>query len=264
MIPGAPPPFRRAGSCLNKVLYHFAIARRMLFRNSLILLVDEDARFRRAFVDYFHRHGMVVLEADDIDMAMSIMQTRHANMVISDWNLPVAEGPNLVERVHALHPLTPVVLLSARADIESQLTAFNSGADDYWVKPLPLSLAVAKCQALLRRSVLRTTTEDPIQLGSAILDLRTRTIARAGHVSQLKEKEYGILRHLALQDGAPLRRETLLGLVWGHDSMPIARTVDNYIVSLRRKLEADPENPEFLITVPGVGYRLLREAKSVK
>lgn len=231
----------------------------MLFRHSPILLVDDDARFRRAFVDYFRSHGLAVLEADSAESAMALMESRQVTMVVADWKESVIDGAVFITRLRALHPMMPLVMQSARADIESQLNAYSSGADDYWVKPFPLSLAVAKSQALLRRSIMRTTSGEPLRLGETIVDLRTRTVVRDGITTALKEKEFGILRHLALQDGAPIQREHLLGLVWGYETMPVTRTIDNYIVSLRRKIEQDPANPRYLLTIPGVGYRLNRD-----
>ena len=119
-----------------------------------------------------------------------------------------------------------------------------------------MSLALAKAQAMLRKHSALSLSADRIRMGDIEVDFRTRLVHRSGQRIDLSEMEYGILRTLALEDGAPVRRETLLARVWGYESAPVTRTVDNYIVALRRKLEIDPARPRYLVTVGGIGYRL--------
>ena len=232
----------------------------MPFSSSPIVLVDDDERFRRSFVDYFRRHGLTVLEAGTVEEAESIIAERVVAMAIVDWKLPGTDGITLCTRLRLNYPQLPLILLTARADLDSQLEGFTYGIDDYWPKPYPLSLAAAKARSILRRALVHSTSEDPFMLGNVTIDLRRRVIIRNNNVYAMKDKEYGILRVLAMEDGAPVRRETLLSRVWGYDALPVTRTVDNYIVSLRRKIEEDVRSPRYLLTVGGVGYRLNKDS----
>jgi DNA-binding response OmpR family regulator len=100
---------------------------------------------------------------------------------------------------------------------------------------------------------------DRIAFGDVTVDLHTRTVQRGEHVVELNDKEFGILRALLAEKGAPVRRQALLARVWGYESLPVTRTVDNYIVALRRKIEDDPTHPKYVLTVNGIGYRLHRD-----
>lgn len=230
----------------------------MPFRNLPILLVDSDDRFRRTIVDYFRHHGFLIIEVASIDEADTIIRERSIDMVILDWNLPGSDGVSFCSRLRSQFPQIPIVIMTDRSDLDAQLEAYMYEVDDYWPKPYPMSLAVAKTRSILRRIKTLSTSDDPFVLGDVTIDLRKRVIIRNGEATLLGDKEYGILRALALEDGAPVRRETLLARVWGFDSLPVSRTIDNYIVALRRKIEEDPSQPQFLLTVGGIGYRLLR------
>lgn len=228
-------------------------------RGMLILLVDDDQRYCRSFCEYFKKHGFKVIDAGSAEEAEKIIDTTHIDLAIIDWTLPGTDGVQLCSKLRTLHPEMPLVLLTGRADLDSQLEAYTYGADDYWTKPFPMSLAVAKVHAMLRKHVALTLHADRIRMGDVEVDFRTRTVHRNGQQVDLSEKEYGILRTLALEEGAPVRRETLLARVWGYEEVPVTRTVDNYIVALRRKLENDPARPRYLVTVGGIGYRLISD-----
>ncbi len=228
----------------------------MVDRSLSILLVDDDERFRRSFMEYFRKHGLKIVEVGSSEEAEKLIAQSHIDLAIIDWTLPGTDGVELCSKLRTLYPEMPLVILTGRADLDSQLEGFTYGADDYWTKPFPMSLALAKVQAMLRKHNALTLRSDRIRMGDVEVDFRTRLVYRKGQRVDLSEKEYGILRTLALEDGAPVRRETLLARVWGYDSVPVTRTVDNYIVALRRKLEDDPARPQYLVTVGGIGYRL--------
>lgn len=228
----------------------------MVDRSLSILLVDDDERFSRSFMEYFRKHGLKMVEVGSSEEAEKLIAQSHIDLAIIDWKLPGADGVELCSKLRTLYPEMPLVILTGRADLDSQLEGYTYGADDYWTKPFPMSLALAKVQAMLRKHNALTLRSDRIRMGDVEVDFRTRLVYRKGQRVDLSEKEYGILRTLALENGAPVRRETLLTRVWGYDSVPVTRTVDNYIVALRRKLEEDPARPQYLVTVGGIGYRL--------
>ncbi|MEY3385495.1 MAG: hypothetical protein RIR53_306 [Bacteroidota bacterium] len=224
-----------------------------------VLLIENDDRLRRSFLEYFRRHGLSIVEAVDIDDADAVLSNTQVGMAIVDGDLPGADGASSCGRLRSANPMLPIVLMTHRVDLDSQLKGFTYGIDDYWQKPFPLSLAVAKSRALLRRISVQPASHDPFCLGSTLVDMHKRVIVRQGNVIPLKSKEYGILLTLIEAEGGPVRRDALLASVWGYRSTPVTRSVDNYIVSLRQKIEDDPRNPRYLITVGRVGYRLNRD-----
>ncbi len=234
----------------------------MYAQNLPILLIEGDEQLRRTMTDYFRHHGLFIIEVPSIEQGVVSIGEREFSMVIVDWNINGTEAAGFCSRLRARSPQIPIIVLSDRSDLDAQLEAYTYDVDDYWPKPYPMSLAVAKVRVLLRRTHVSLTSEDPFVVGSAIVDLRRRTITKNGVIATLGDKEYGILRLLVFEEGAPVRREILLTSVWGFDSLPMSRTVDNYIVSLRRKLEDDPKRPMYLLTVGGIGYRLLHNGIS--
>ena len=231
--------------------------------NAFVMIVDDDAPFRSSIADYFRQHDFRVLEAASGEEALQVAQNGHIDVAIIDWLMPGINGLTLAATLRSLAPNLPIVMLTGRSDLDSQLEGFMYGIDDYWVKPFPLSLSIAKVQALLRRKESEVPTDELITLGTAVIDMRRRTITKNGQVHHMKDKEYGILRVLVAEQGAPVRRQSILARVWGYETLPITRTVDNYIVELRRKIEDDPRNPRYITTVSGLGYRLVREAPIV-
>lgn len=228
----------------------------MPYSNLPILLVEGDEMLRYSFLEHFQRQGFFGIGAASADEALRILADRSVRMAIIDFDLPGGRGHLLADQLHVTNPQIPIVGHSSETELDAQLSAYSYGIDDLWMKPLPLSLAVAKCRAMLRRTLAETLTAAPLHLGDVTVDLRRQIVMRDHEPVALNEKELGIIRTLAMEEGAPVRRETLLAQVWGFDTRPAVRTVDNYIVSLRRKIERDPSEPQYLITVGGIGYRL--------
>jgi len=221
-----------------------------------LLVVDHDTVFRVNLSNYLRQHAIHVVDVGSYADAKDVSTTYNYQLAIVEWTHSCKDVISLCSRLRILSPNVSIVFLSDNPDLDSQLEGYTYGADDYWTKPFPMSLALAKALAMLRKHTALTLRADRIRMGDIEIDFRTRLVHRNGQHIDLSEKEYGILRTLALEDGAPVRRETLLARVWGYDSVPVTRTVDNYIVALRRKLEIDPARPRYLVTVGGIGYRL--------
>jgi DNA-binding response OmpR family regulator len=221
-----------------------------------LLIVDEDVKYRSSMSRYLRQHGIRAVDVSTIGEADELLRSYSFNMVIVEWVGVTDRFCAFCENIRSQHPEILLVANSRHVDLDSQLEGYTYGVDDYWQKPLPSSLAVAKIQAMFRKRVISALSAARIRMGDIEVDFRTRLVHKNGQRVDLSEKEYGILRTLALEDGAPVRRETLLARVWGYDSVPVTRTVDNYIVALRRKLEIDPARPQYLVTVGGIGYRL--------
>lgn len=223
-----------------------------------ILLIEDDEIQRSVIRDYLIAEDYQVLESCDGEDGLKCATEFLPDLVIVDWMLPRMSGVEFCRKLRDLGSLTPVVLLTSKHDLESQIGGLNFGADDYWIKPVPLKLIKAKVEAMLRRRQSETSLPDCVPLGSAVFYPETSVLSSDGRDTALTPKESGILCFLLMREGIPVTRERLLASVWGYEKLPTSRTVDNYVVSLRRKLLLSAGSEIQIETKRGVGYRLLR------
>lgn len=151
---------------------------------------------------------------------------------------------------------TPILLLTAKGLVDDRVTGLDAGADDYLIKPFSTDELLARIRALLRRNKKNTDAVVRLQLGDTLIDLAKQTAIQKGKSIPLTAKEFSMLRVLLQADGRPVTREQFLDIVWGYAAFPTTRTVDNHIASLRAELEPNPNQPLWIKTVHGVGYRL--------
>jgi DNA-binding response OmpR family regulator len=166
----------------------------------------------------------------------------------------VKESPRRSEGI-----TTPILMLTARSEEADRVRGFNLGADDYVTKPFSVPELLARIRAILRRVKPSTALPDHLHFDDVSVDFKRFEAAKGGQVLKLSRKEFGVLQLLAARVGHVVTRNELLDEVWGHESYPTTRTVDNHIASLRSKLEDDSSKPRHLITVHGVGYKLVLE-----
>jgi len=154
---------------------------------------------------------------------------------------------------------TPVLMLTARGQVEDRVLGLRLGADDYLVKPFAMSELLARVEARLRRekSAPPPGGGESYRFGEVEVDFRKAEVTKAGQPVALSAKEFQLLRYLIRQRGATLSRDELLNEVWGYDAMPTTRTVDVHVAWLRRKLEPVPRKPQFILTMHGLGYKFI-------
>jgi len=153
----------------------------------------------------------------------------------------------------------PILMLTARSEEMDRVHGLDIGADDYVTKPFSVPELLARIRAILRRAQPPTALPENLRFDDVFVDFTCFDARKAGQVLKLSRKEFGVLRLLAARAGQVVTRNEMLDEVWGHESFPTTRTVDNHIASLRAKLEDDPSEPRHLITVHGVGYKLVVE-----
>jgi DNA-binding response OmpR family regulator len=176
----------------------------MPFRNLPILLVEGDDELRYSFLEHLQRHGFFGIGASSAEDAVRILADRRVRMAIIDFDLPGGRGHLLADQLHVTNPQIPIIGHSSETDLDAQLSAYSYGIDELWMKPQPLSLAIAKCRAMLRRTLAEALTDSPLQLGDVTVDLRRQIVMRDHEPVALNEKELGIIRTLAMEEGAPL------------------------------------------------------------
>jgi DNA-binding response OmpR family regulator len=171
--------------------------------------------------------------------------------------LPTMSGLEICRKLRAEGFSAPILMVTARGDETDRVLGLDLGADDYVTKPFGIRELLARVRALLRRGRAAETAPDALRLGDIAVDFRKWVAQKGDAPLDLTRKEFGILRMLAAKAGEAVTREDLLNEVWGYENYPTTRTVDNHIASLRAKIEEDPAEPRRLVTVFGVGYRLI-------
>ena len=221
-----------------------------------LLIIEDELPMRTALVETLIAEGYRVRSAADGIAGLELACTEVFDLVLLDVMLPGLDGYALCRALRQRGRRMPVLMLTAKGQVDDRVDGLDSGADDYLIKPFSLKELLARIRALLRRHEREQALPGVLEIGAATIDLRRGTISREGQKQALSDKEAGILRLLAAAMGETVAREKFLDVVWGYNAFPSTRTVDNFIVSLRAKLEATPATPRHLITVRGTGYRL--------
>jgi DNA-binding response OmpR family regulator len=221
-----------------------------------ILIIEDETPMRTALADLLAGEGYRALTAADGESGLERARAEKPDLILLDVMMPKLDGFQVCAELRRLALTMPVLMLTAKGQIEDRVTGLDAGADDYLVKPFSTGELLARVRALLRRVERKTKSATRLILGEVEIDLARQSAVRGKKVIHLTAKEFAMLRLLAGAEGEPVSREQFLDVVWGYTSFPTTRTVDNHIASLRAKLEKNPEAPRWLKTVHGVGYRL--------
>jgi DNA-binding response OmpR family regulator len=225
-----------------------------------ILIIEDDISILNGLKDVLIFKSYDVLTATDGESGYEMAVEKSLDLIILDIMLPKMDGFTLCKKLRDAGDITPVLMLTARGEEPDKVHGLDLGADDYVTKPFSLPELLARVRALLRRRPGEETEKvspDSIQLGNIFLDFKKYKALKDGLPLNLTPKEFGVLRFLATRTGDVVTRDELLDEVWGYDKYPTTRTVDNHLAQLRSKIEENPTNPQYLITVHGVGYKLV-------
>lgn len=225
-----------------------------------ILVVEDDVSIRTGLRVTMELEGFAVEEACDGAEAMRKLSVFLPDIILLDLMLPGKSGFDICRDLRVLKPDLPILMLTARSDEASKVAGLTLGADDYVTKPFSLAELIARIRNLLRRKAMRTPVQvEVVEWGGRIrVDFKQFRCWVDGQAVELSTREFEILRDFASHPGEVVRREDLLERVWGYsaDNLPSTRTVDNFLMRLRQKLEEDPAAPRLLTSVRGAGYRL--------
>ena len=223
---------------------------------SRILIIEDELPMRTALKDCLDAEGYRVLTAGDGESGLEKALGEKPDLILLDIMMPRLDGFAVCSELRRLNNAVPILMLTAKGQVEDRVHGLDVGADDYLVKPFSTDELLARVRALLRRLHKPSRAPGTLTLGETRIDLVKQTAARGRKPLHLTAKEFAMLRLLADARGEPVSRERFLDIVWGYTAFPTTRTVDNHIASLRSKLEKNPEEPKWIQTVHGVGYRL--------
>jgi two-component system alkaline phosphatase synthesis response regulator PhoP len=227
-----------------------------------ILIVDDDHSITRVVRGYLEQAGYAVLAAHDGATALRLLRTDRPDLLVLDVMLPDRDGWEITRIIRADADLatTPIIMLTARVEDTDKIVGLELGADDYITKPFNAREVVARVRALLRRSQLGQSAgvaPSVLAAGRLRLDLAQHTLTVDGAPVELTRTEFKLLHVLMAHPGHTLARDELLEKVMGYSYEGMGRTLDTHIRNLRKKIEADPDQPAYIQTVYGVGYRFV-------
>ena len=221
-----------------------------------LLVIEDELPMRTALSDALGAEGYRVLTAADGETGLRRALEEKPDLILLDIMMPRMDGFTVCAELRRLANTTPILMLTAKGQVEDRVRGLDAGADDYLVKPFSTEELLARVRALLRRVRKQTRAATTPALGGVEVDLARQTARRGRRELHLTAREFAMLRLLAESPGEPVARERFLDVVWGYTAFPTTRTVDNHIASLRAKIETDPEEPRWIKTVHGVGYKL--------
>ena len=223
-----------------------------------LLIADDDSDMRLLLAEYFRRLGFQVDERENGQAALEAAIATRFDCFIFDVSMPGLSGLDLLKRVRDRGIQTPALFLTAHDALSDKVAGFEAGADDYLAKPFSPRELEYRVEALLRRggAALEEPDGERISVGDLVIDKRRHEVIRNGSRIDLTPLEFQILELLASEPGRAWSRNALLDRVWSTDYEGYQRNIDPHINRLRKKLETDPKNPRYVLTVRGVGYKL--------
>ena len=224
-----------------------------------LMIVDDEFEMRTLLAEYFRRLGFEVAEKESAAAALQTVTTENFDCFILDVSMPEMSGIELLKKLRDRGIDTPALFLTAHDMLDDKVAGFEAGADDYLAKPFSPRELEYRIEALLRRGQTAKQDggdEDRMEIGDLVVDKRRHEVSRAGARIDLTPLEFQILELLASEPGRAWSRNDLLDRVWSTEYEGYQRNIDPHINRLRKKLEADPKNPHYVLTVRGVGYKL--------
>ncbi|MDO8632602.1 MAG: response regulator transcription factor [Phycisphaerales bacterium] len=222
-----------------------------------ILIADDEADMVTGLRDNLQFEGYDVIVAADGESALKAATTQSPDLVLLDIMMPKMDGLEVCRRIRQAGFMIPILMLTAKGQEIDIVRGLEVGADDYITKPFAVRELLARIKAALRRTSVGKGLSRVMRIGDATVDLVKGKVERGKETHNLGHFELEILKMLVEHAEHPVERNKLLDVIWGLEGFPITRTVDNHIVSLRRKIEPDPKHPQHVVTVHSIGYKFV-------
>ncbi len=221
-----------------------------------IALIEDDQSVRTSLVLNLELEGYQIFTAENGQEGIALIEKECPDVVITDVMLPVMDGMQMCRELRNKGNSTPIIMLTARTEEVDKVLGLELGADDYIAKPFGVRELLARVKALLRRSI-QTLEITTYQFGDISIDFKAYQAKKKEEPLELSAREYRLLKYLIGKIGDVVSRDELLDEVWGYNSYPTTRTVDNHIAKLRQKIEPNITVPRHILTIHGVGYKFV-------
>jgi DNA-binding response OmpR family regulator len=222
-----------------------------------ILVIEDEPHIVLGLKDALEFEGFAVLTAPNGKAGLGVAQKERPDAVLLDLMLPDLNGYQVCEELRRTNQFVPIIMLTAKSQEADKIRGLEAGADDYVTKPFSVGELVARIRAIFRRTH-RPSEAPTFRLGDATVNVAAQSLERDGkRPEQLSFYEVELLRFLYERKGQAVSRDELLDKIWGLEANPSNRTIDNFVVKLRKKLEQSPDKPEHILTVYGFGYKLV-------
>ena len=226
-------------------------------KRAKILVVEDEPNMVVGLRDNFEFEGYEVITARDGVEGLQLALEESPDLVVLDVMMPRMSGLEVCKQLRAQRASIPIIMLTARGQEVDKVVGLELGADDYVTKPFSIRELLARVKAVLRRTSVLPKELDQHTFGDVEVDLRRCRVLKSGKALDVSSKEFELLKYFICHTGETLSRHQLLEDVWGYEHYPTTRTVDTHLVRLRQKLEPNPEQPEYFLTVHGTGYRFV-------
>lgn len=222
-----------------------------------VLVAEDDSDIAMGLRDNLEFEGYEVIVAEDGEAALNAATQQQPDLILLDLMMPKVDGLEVCRQVRQAGFMIPILMLTAKSQEIDIVRGLEVGADDYITKPFSIREVLARIKAALRRTDAGKGLSRLLRIGKATVDLVKGKVERGDETFNLGHFELEILKMLASNAEVPVERNKLLDVIWGLEGFPATRTVDNHIVSLRRKIEPDPKRPRYIVTVHSIGYKFV-------
>jgi DNA-binding response OmpR family regulator len=226
-------------------------------KKTRILIVEDEPAMIAGLRDNFEYEGYEVISADDGAAGLDRALNDNPDLVVLDVMMPRMSGLDVCKQLKSKKPTLPIIMLTARGQEVDKVVGLELGADDYVTKPFSIRELMARVKAVLRRVAPQSPAPEVYSFSDVEVNVRSNQVTRGGQSLELSAKEFALLAYFVAHPAETLSRDRLLDAVWGYENYPNTRTVDTHIVHLRQKLEPNPEEPRFILTVHGTGYKFV-------
>lgn len=223
-----------------------------------ILVIEDDPAISKGLYDALHDEHYDVVTEDDGEKGFKFAQSENIALIILDLMLPSKNGIEICTDLRKKGINTPILMLTSKKEEMDKVLGLEVGADDYVTKPFSVRELLARVKALLRRKQEIVREIEEYAFGSVQIDFKKQAASKKNKPIELSTTEFKILKYFIEHEDEVVTRDNLLDKVWGYDVFPTSRTVDNYILSIRKQIEDNPSDPKHLITVPKAGYKFVK------
>lgn len=220
-----------------------------------ILIIEDDPSISKGLVASLEKEHYDVRAYANGELGYRAALAESFDIILLDLILPSKDGEDICRSLRASGNPTPILMLTSKAQEIDKVQGLEIGADDYMTKPFSLLELHARIRALLRRRTELRKEPETFVFGQVFVDLVRREVKNGEELMKFSNREFDVLRHFILHEGEIVTRDHLLDAVWGYETFPTTRTVDNFILSIRKKIESDFSQPEHLVTVHAAGYK---------